>query len=183
MIDDLNFNVGDTVVSSDKESTIFKRECVVVHADKAIVGVVTEGIAQVVFLPYDMALLRVTKKGYGYLEKEDKARLAHAMQHWGFSGFINSLPSTIDQSRKHLGFSGDDKLYVRMDGFVPKELASAWKQFMALVEMMKQTNPELPNYVNTLMFEWVLAGALTSLKFTSVFKQFLESNEDNEEKK
>jgi len=182
MTDELIFEVGDFITSHDKESRIFKRDCIVVHVDRALVGVITEGIAQVIFFPYDSLSLKVTKKGFGYLDKENKEKLRLAMANWGFSDFINALPGIVNKNRSNLDFSDSDRIYIKMDGLVPRELGLAWKQFMALTEMMKQTNSEIPNYIGTLLFEWILSGALTTLKFSSVFKRFLD-NDDNEEGK
>jgi hypothetical protein len=183
MTNEMIFEVGDLITSHDKESKIFRRECIVVHVDRALVGVITDGISQVVFLPYDSPSLKVTKKGFGYLDKGDKEKLGEAMKHWGFFDFVTALPNVVKKTRNKLDFDDTSKIYLKMDGFVPKELGLAWKQFMALVEMIKQTNPEVPNYVNTLLFEWMLSGAMTTLKFSSVFKQFLEQDDDEEDKK
>lgn len=180
-MNDLNFEIGDTITSYDKRSKIFNRNCTVVHADMTIVGVITDGLPHVIFVPYNNLSLKLIKKGNGYLEKADKDKMRGVMAQWGFGEFIGELPKIMTQIRTNLGFQAEEKVYVKMDGFVPKDLGLAWKEFMAMMELLKQTNPEIPNFIATLFFEWVLTHGLTTLKFSTVFKQFLDNSGEGEQ--
>ena len=116
------------------------------------------------------------KRGPGYLTTQDKARIAQAIEKWAYKDFVNEIPNLITKTRKRLNDEGNDKVYVKVDGFVSKEVAVLWKQFQALVDMAKISNPEIPNYIQTSLFEWVLANALATIQFGVAFKEHEDGN-------
>jgi hypothetical protein len=180
-MNDLTYEVGDVITTDNKESRLYRRECTVVCADKSMVGVITEGIDEVVFVPTTETSIKVLKKGMGYIPKETKALVATIMQGWAHRPFVNGLPKLIDSTRKSMEMTPEGKTYIKMDGFVPRELAMAWKQIMSLMDLVKLTDESTVPFIQTLMFEWMLTGALFALRATSEFH--IADEGQNEEKK
>jgi len=179
---DLKYELGDVITSDAPASSLYKRECTVVFVDYTLIGIITDGIESIIFVEYNDVTLTVVRRGSGYLASQDKARIAQAIEKWAYKGFVTDIPNLVTKTRKRLNDEGNDKVYVKVDGFVSKEVAVLWKQFQALVDMAKMSNPEIPNYIQTSVFEWVLANALATIQFGVAFKEHEDGNKKDEGK-
>jgi hypothetical protein len=166
----LNYDLGDTITCYDKSSELFNRKSSVVYVDPVVVGVITEGITRIIFFNYDILTIKVVEKGNGFLTNEMKEEMKRIMTNWDFVEFVKCLPHIVDISRKFNQINDKEKMYIKIDAFVPKEVGTMWKQFNALMDMVKQTNPDVPNYIHALFVEWVLLSSLQSLKILGGFK-------------
>jgi len=167
----MEYEPGDVVTSFKTSSPIYKRDCTIVHADKSMVGMITDGLEFVHYMRTNDLTLKMVKKGEGYMEKETKDKLTAIMKKWPFAEFIKRLPDIIDKHRRTMDINPQDKVWIKMDGYVPRGLVDTWKEFSASVDLMKTTTPELPPYIQTLMFEWVMMGAVISLKMAKTMME------------
>lgn len=177
--ENLKFDVGDVVTSTDKTSDFFRRDCIVVHSDIHFVALISDGIKYVCFKePKDPSII-VVRRGRGALTEEQRLVLLETMKHWEYVGFLKGLAKNNVRAKRNLNVESDEKIWVQINGFVSKPLAVSWKQLCSLIDCARETVPDMDNKVKEHILEWILISTINSIPLQSV-KRVLEGEDEGE---
>lgn len=155
------FSVGDTVVSDEKRSVLFRRDCVVTYADDRLFALVTEGLPDVFFFDFDDAkTFHVATPGIGTLTEVQTALLRMTLNEWGYMEVLSKFPDLVTTELKNAGIDTKETESVAIMATVPKKLAFFWRQQHAALVLARAALPQVPQDVEQLMATWGMLSAL-----------------------
>jgi len=155
------FSVGDTIVSDEKRSILFRRDCVVAYADDRLFALVTEGLPEVFFFDFDDAkMFNVATPGIGDLTDAQSGLLRATLNSWEYMGVLSKFPDLVKSELNNASIDTKDTDSVAIMATVPKKLAFFWRQQHAALALARVALPQVPQDVEQLMATWGMLSAL-----------------------
>lgn len=149
------FNIGATVVSDDKRSVLFRRDCIVTYATPTMFAIVTEGMSQVFFFDKSEGF-HEAKPGIGSLDENQLNLLRAVVSEWSFSEILCKFPDVIEEEMKGLGCDLSDNEGVTITATVPKKLAFYWSQMIAALHLSRSVHSHIPQDAEKLLVQWAM---------------------------
>ena len=85
----------------------------------------------------------------------------------------------MNTSIQNGGYDPSLKMPLTITGYVAKPLALQWRRYLALTFIAKEHGVDLPDDIESRIFEWMLLLTIPRIPTIQLFKKFLEGREGN----
>jgi len=168
-------HIGDILTCTDKTSTLYRRDLIVVYRDLAVVGLITDGLDGVHLIGLTDKDFTTSQKGVGRLTQEqedlkkrvvEESRIFQILK--GFPSLVETTMSSYYSKENPMG----DTEHLVISAMVPKSLVRMYREFSVLMNMVVENDPMLKGAnVDQLTTLWMInsiLGVLPSLAVTKM---------------
>lgn len=179
MIFEFKYNIGDILVDDKPESVLYRRDCLVVFTDPTFVGIITIGIPRIQFIDADEQGVRCVTSGTGKLTEAQHEHIRSIVADWPDADFLRKLPHDMNAKIQSGGYDPSLKMPLTITGYVAKPLALQWRRYLALAFIAKEHGVDIPDDIESRIFEWMLISTIPNIPSIQILKKFMEGLESN----